>query len=216
MSVPLPVVLGIDVGGRRKGFHAASLWEGKFETAHFGSAEELASWCEVRTPGAIAVDAPCGWARTGASRLAERTLALGGQRIRCFGTPRRSAARGRAFYDWVFHGEGLYRVLRRQARLYDGRRDGGPVLFETFPHGVACALAGCVLPARGKADTRRALLARAGCDISPLTNLDLVDAALCAVAARAFLAGNIVVFGDRAEGFILLPSPGQSPVGGRP
>ena len=36
-------------------------------------------------------------------------------------------------------------------------------------------------------------------------NIDLVDAALCAVAANAVLAGRFKSYGDLAEGFVLAP-----------
>jgi predicted RNase H-like nuclease len=38
-----------------------------------------------------------------------------------------------------------------------------------------------------------------------LTSIDEVDAALCALAAQYVLAGSFNVFGDAAEGFILVP-----------
>ena len=147
----------------------------------------------------IAIDAPCAWATSGGSRIAERSLAVGGQTIQCFKTPARSSAQGRAFYGWVFNGEKLY-------QLFDGTRLRGNIVLETFPHAVVCALEGRVAPARPKATTRRRMLRDQGYDDGPLRNIDFVDAALCAVTAERFLLGRTSSFGNAEEGFIVVPN----------
>lgn len=198
-------MIGIDVGGSGKGFHAVALRNGQLAPQHFTVASDVAIWCLAHSAQVIAIDAPCAWATSGGSRLAERLLAMGGVPIQCFKTPTRAAAVGRAFYGWVFNGEGLYRSLLPQYRLFDGTRQHGKIVLETFPHAVACALAGRVIPARPKATTRRRILRELGYDDGPLANIDFVDAALCAVTAERFLLGRTTSFGDQAEGFIVVP-----------
>ncbi len=41
---------------------------------------------------------------------------------------------------------------------------------------------------------------------SDLTNIDTVDAALCALIACYFLSGNVKTYGDVVEGFIVVPA----------
>lgn len=69
------------------------------------------------------------------------------------------------------------------------------------------ALAGRVVPARPKSTVRRQVLRDRGYDGSSLPNIDFVDAALCAVAADEFRKGRYKPYGDKAEGFIVVPSP---------
>lgn len=199
-------VIGIDVGGCGKGFHAVALRGGRFEPQHFRETAEVARWCGERDAQAIAVDAPCEWADSGRSREAERRLKVKEETIQYFKTPTRTLAKGRAFFDWVFNGEILYQCLRRHYQLYDGTgRQEGLIVFETFPHAVVCALAGRLVPARPKAKTRRSWLQEQGYDDAPLANIDFVDAALCALTAEQFLLGQTQQFGDVREGFIVVP-----------
>jgi predicted nuclease with RNAse H fold len=205
MSPSGQTVIGIDVGGSGKGYHAVVLRHGQFEPHHFRAASDAEAWCHARAAQAIAIDAPCAWATSGGSRFAERSLAEGGQTIQCFKTPTRASAVGRAVYGWVFNGETLYQRLLTHYRLFDGTRQHGKVVLETFPHAVVCALAGRVIPARPKAITRRRILREQGYDDGLLANIDFVDAALCAVTAERFLLGCTRSFGDREEGFIVVP-----------
>mgnify|MGYP003343104099 FL=1 len=71
-----PVVVGIDVGGPKKGFHAVALAGGRYrDRLAANDVAKLVAWC-VRTKAAtvIAVDAPCRWSNSGEGRLAEREL----------------------------------------------------------------------------------------------------------------------------------------------
>lgn len=199
-------VVGIDVGGPKKGFHAVLLRDGRFDPKHFTEAGELALWCQARGAQVIAVDAPCSWAAAGSSRFAERSLAINGRTIQCFKTPTRAAAQGRAFYRWVFNGEELYRALFHGYRLFDGANNRGRVVLETFPHAVVCALKGQVVSARPKARTRREVLREHGYDDQALSNIDFVDAALCALTAQSYRLGRFGRFGNKTEGFIVVPS----------
>ena len=143
MSAAKSTVIGIDAGGERKGFHAVALAGGTF-AATLASSDPvvIVSWCRHMKAAVVAVDAPCGWSAGGASRLAERSLAIGDKQITCFATPTRTRATRSNFYKWVFNGERLYRQLAKHYVLFDGLRRAGPACFETFPHAVVCALAG--------------------------------------------------------------------------
>jgi len=200
-----PTVVGIDVGGEQKGFHAVVLHDGKFldKTANRDPAA-IVDWCLDHNARVVAVDAPCRWSRYGSSRLAERELNQQG--IRCFYTPTRERALHRAFYEWVFNGEKLYRCLVAAYALFNGKLNDETMCIETFPHAIVCALAGRVVSAKPKATVRRAALLGRGYDISDLPNIDFVDAALCAVTADAFHNDSYKRYGARDEGFIVVPS----------
>lgn len=38
-----------------------------------------------------------------------------------------------------------------------------------------------------------------------VSNIDFVDAALCAVAAEAFTCGEVELYGDAEEGYVVVP-----------
>ncbi len=199
------IVVGVDVGGVKKGFHAVALQNGSFlETFSTLYAAEVATWCRTLKASAIGIDAPCSWSRTGRARFCERALASDG--IFTFATPNRSKGKTHPFYQWMCNGEDLYRLLRPQFRLFDSnQRTALPVCFETFPQAVACALAGRIIPAKHKRTDRPRLLRKTGLDVESLTNIDLVDAALCALTAQYLLAGAIKMYGNVEEGFIVMP-----------
>jgi len=197
------VVLGIDVGGPAKGFHAVALQDGAYLAKFSASdAASIAQWCHEVDARVIGIDAPCRWSMTGRARPAERELAAQG--IRCFATPKREMAENGQFYRWMVNGAALYRLIERHYPLFDGR-NADRACFETFPQAVACALAGKLVSARQKRVVRRELLREAGIDTAAFTNIDTIDAALCAIAANCFLAGRIKTYGDAAEGFIVVP-----------
>jgi len=209
MSPNGEAVVGIDVGGEMKGFHAVALRNRVFEKTTSTDPVEIVAWCLERKAHIVAVDAPCGWSQSASSRLAERDLKLGGKKIQIFATPTRARARAhkKGFYRWVFNGEALYHLLAPHYLLFDGSRSEGPVCFETFPHAIVCALAGEVVPAKPKAANRRKVLRARAYHYSPLPNIDFIDAALCAVTAEEFRQGRTRHFGGQDEGFIVVPDP---------
>jgi predicted RNase H-like nuclease len=79
------------------------------------------------------------------------------------------------------------------------------VAITAFPQAIACALAGKIVSAKQKRAIRRALLIQANIDASKLTNIDQIDAALCALAAHQFAHGNFKPYGDTKDGFIVVP-----------
>jgi predicted nuclease with RNAse H fold len=209
MSLPDQTVVGIDVGGKRKGFHAVVLRRGSFVNKKTDpDPAVIVEYCLEQKATVVAVDAPCAWSQSGSSRLAERELALVGEKIFCFATPTRARAKKhvKGFYDWVFNGEKLYMLLQEHYPLFNGERWKGRMCIETFPHAVVCAMTGHVVPAKPKAKVRRKALHDRGYDICDLPNIDFVDAAICAVAADEFRKGNYQLFGNREEGFIIVPA----------
>ena len=189
-------VIGIDVGGKRKGFHAVLLSSQKIQ-AIFKHTDpvQIVVWSLSHQPVAIAVDAPCGWSTSGGSRESERSLAHRGKRIPCFCTPTRARAALSRFYDWVFNGEQLYQAFQRQSI--------NPI--ETYPHGVSeIILQRSPFPAKKQA-RRQVALAKMGLLNPCLKSVDFRDAALAALTADAFREHQTHAFGNDSEGKIHLP-----------
>lgn len=204
----VPTVIGIDVGGSRKGFHAVALTGGAY-AARLATAEvqELAHWCRSRIGAElIAIDAPCRWSSGGRARPCERELNAAG--IRCFASPTRQAALSHPsnFYGWMLQGEALYRELELSHPLLAALPASAPACFETFPHAIAWHLRGGNAVARQKRPQRCALLEQAGIDPAPLTSIDFIDAALCALAAHQLASGRPCrAYGEAGSGLIVVP-----------
>jgi predicted RNase H-like nuclease len=204
-----PLTIGIDIGGPAKGFHAVALADGRYH-AHFASKDiaEIAQW-SVHTMGAtvIAIDAPCGWSTDGRCRPAERALMQQG--IFCFATPTEAIAKEhpKKHYNWMLRGMELFDALRSTHPVRDPRAPGRTrYCFETFPHAITGHLQGGVASAKRKRTERRALLERLGIDLKELTNIDTVDAALCAyVAHLAATEAPLQAYGEMATGLIVVP-----------
>ena len=62
-----------------------------------------------------------------------------------------------------------------------------------------------MVAARPKRETRRNALQQRGYDVASLTNVHFVDAGLCATTADAFVRGRVQLFGNKVEGFIVVP-----------
>ena len=120
---------GVDVGGRRKGFHLAVI-EGDevTELEQYPDAQTLADHLIALEPEAVGIDSPSEWAPVGQkSRPAERQFAarkICGIRY----TPdlATAAAHPGTYYDWIFNGMELWDALRSN-RYFQTR------LFEVFP-----------------------------------------------------------------------------------
>lgn len=201
-------VIGIDVGGQRKGFHAVALtggeYSGRYATSDVG---RLVDWCRGLEGTVIAVDAPCRWSIDGRARPAERQLMEKG--IWCFSTPTRQRAIGHPLnhYGWMLQGEALFKALEASHPLCSELpASGQPCCFETFPHAVTWHLNGGHADAKRKRSQRRALLTEAGIDLAALTNIDFVDAALCALTAHHLASGGRCIrYGDANTGHIVVP-----------
>ena len=205
------MVVGIDVGGSGKGFHAVALQDGAYAGQwHTRNAREMADWCCRRMCAqVVAVDAPCRWSNGPGGRAAERELLQQG--IRCFLTPtRRDALRhSSGFYDWMLCGAELFRALEKTHPLCGTLpRRGERCCFETFPHAITHNLRGGNADSAHKRLQRTALLRKNGCRTDRLTNMDWIDAALCALAADLLAVRDRVQFhGDARTGFIIVPVP---------
>jgi predicted nuclease with RNAse H fold len=197
-------VVGIDVGGPRKGYHAVALTGNSLQTTASADPAKIRAWCLAHGAAVIGIDAPCSWRDNDGARACERELARNG--MSSFSTPSREKA-GHPFYSWMGMGFRLYEALACDFPLFDGipSRPSQKLAFETFPHAVCCALAGCVVAARPKSAGRRQALRTAGIDDGQLKNIDYVDAALCAITARHLVNGRIRLFGEKPTGFIVTP-----------
>lgn len=137
------------------------------------------------------------------------------EKIWCFSTPSRETAEAHAkdHFRWMLNGAELFGDLEISHPLFDGnpRPLSRLVCFETFPQAVACALAGTIVPARKKGTVRRALLTRAWVETSKLTNIDYIDAALCALAAYHFALGHFTTYGEPMTGLIVVPGSALRP-----
>ncbi|RFU46947.1 DUF429 domain-containing protein [Paraburkholderia sp. DHOC27] len=202
-------VAGIDVGGDRKGNHLVVLRGTQILlNASAISPDQMLQECIDRGVAAVGIDAPCRWGAEGTGRSAEKALAR--QRISCFATPTRDRAIGNrsGFYRWMLNGERIYDTFSRHFPLFTkDDADHDRVCFETFPHAIASAFLGReVASAKQKRVQRRHILENAGIETAALTNIDSVDAALCALTATLFLAEKTHAYGDEAGGFIVVPT----------
>lgn len=205
-----PICIGIDVGGPRKGFHAAAIAGGRL-VERFASADAagVAAWCREVRASLIAIDAPCRWrGSSGGVRAAERELVRAG--YRCFWTPTRRTALSHptGFFDWMLEGERLYEALASTHPLALGAPvAGAAACFETYPHAAACRLADAMLDVRHKRKDRVGVLEARGIDTSQLRSQDAVDAAVCAVVADVAARGEADWLGEAHDGLVALPRP---------
>ena len=119
MSAPR-VWAGVDVGGRRKGFHAAVVDARRVVRAvePLATPARAAAWLGSWMPRLVAIDSPCALARPGQTMrdCERRFLAVRICGIR--GTPNPDTLarhRGRpaaTYYEWIEHGLELYQALR--------------------------------------------------------------------------------------------------------
>lgn len=211
------IVVGIDVGGPSKGLHAVALEGGRYR-AQFATADisAMVHWCvQAQQATVIAIDAPCRWSLDGHGRPAERELMQ--QRIWCFATPKEATAvaHPKGYYNWMRYGMELYAALTPTHPLRDAHTSTGvPHCFETFPHAITWHLLGGAASARRKRQQRRELLMRLGIQSEAITNIDTVDAALCAYTAHLAATGApLVAFGEEVTGFIVVPPRAMHAVG---
>jgi predicted nuclease with RNAse H fold len=209
VSVLVDTTVGIDVGGARKGFHAVALTGGAYAGQLVTrDVQELAHWCRsVVGACVIAIDAPCRWSSDGRARPCEQELMRQG--IFCFATPSREKAEQHpsGYFDWMRRGADLYQALEDSHPLLTSLPSPGlRCCFETFPHAITWHLQDGEAKACQKRRQRTALLTKAGINTAPLTNIDLIDAALCALTAHHVVSsGECVSYGEPESGLIVVP-----------
>jgi predicted nuclease with RNAse H fold len=178
--------MGVDVGGRRKGFDVA-LVEGRrlVGLRRRQSAEEVVDWVRSARPAVVAVDSPRSCAEQGSThRPEERELRLAVCGIRW--TPARGELDGNPYYEWVVEGLRLYRALA-----------GEPVeVLECFPTASWTRWHGPRGVRRRAAWTRSALAALELEGVPARTNQDERDAIAAALTARDRGQGRSEAFGE--------------------
>ena len=189
MSAAQPALwAGVDVGGRRKGFHAAVVdWERLLEAPRvLHGANEVVRWALRWAPRVVAIDSPRTPAPDGQrSREGERQLARSVCGIRY--TPDQAALEAnRTYYEWIAQGLALYNALKGANLL----------VVECFP---TASWTRWYAPRAGQSRGRWSARALATLEIRDLPsrlNQDERDAIGAAVTAREVEAGRCERFGD--------------------
>ena len=199
------MAVGVDVAEARKGFDLVALDDRRRIVGSYGGlsvTDAVRLVAEEIRPVVVCIDSPPGWAHSGRSRAAERELA--GLGFPAF--PVGADPGDHPFYRWMRAGIGLYQAL---AGSYPRYRGGNlrNTAFEVYPHASAQRLAGQRRPAgTTKTTFRRATLGAHGVDEAKLTNIDRVDAALCALTGLLALQGDFQVVGDPVDGVVVVPN----------
>lgn len=185
------IAVGIDVGGRRKGFHGCAVRESEVIAGpqRLADVATAVAWVIDLAPAVVALDSPRACAPAGASsRADERELARAVCGIRW--TPERSRLAGNPYYEWVEHGLELYAALESAGVAPDN-------LVETFPTAAWTIWAG----PRGKVSRAKwsaAALADLGLVGLPdrRLNQDDRDAVAAAAVARLDAEGATTAYGE--------------------
>jgi predicted nuclease with RNAse H fold len=183
--------VGVDVGGRRKGFHGCAL-RGEEIVAGPERLPDVASaveWIVAHRPSVVALDSPKSPAPDGeSSRADERELARAVCGIRW--TPERSRLAGNPYYEWVEHGLELYDALAGAGIDRDR-------LVEVFPTAAWTIWAG-PRARRRRSEWSASALAGLGLAGLPTRHLsqDDRDAVAAALVARLHAEGETRAFGE--------------------
>jgi predicted nuclease with RNAse H fold len=172
---------GVDVGGRRKGFHLALIDEQRVRAGPVRKATvaEAVRWLRWRAPDLVAVDSPIEPAPDGMrSRPEERLLARSVCHIRY--TPPRSALSRSRYYEWILRGLALYAALD----------EAGLTAIECFPTASFTRWAGPRGTATRAAWTRAALSSLGLAGVPAALSQDGRDAIAAALTARALDQGR--------------------------
>jgi predicted nuclease with RNAse H fold len=184
-------VVGIDVGGRRKGFHGCALRGAEIVAGpeRLADVPTAVEWIAAHDPALVALDGPRSCAPDGQrSRPDERALNRAVCGIRW--TPPRSELAGNPYYEWVEHGLELYAALVAAGI-------GPERAAEVFPTAAWTRWAG-PRAGRPRGEWSAAALARlglAGVPERPLSQDDR-DAIAAALVARLHLEGRSDAYGE--------------------
>ena len=198
-------VLGVDVGGDRKGLDLVVMNEERTVamTQTRATLSDVVTVLRDLRPRIVAIDSPPAWNAGTRSRRTERQLAELG--ISTFPTP--SAASGeKPFFDWMKVGMAVFALVAEHGYPLDTSGRSGRRAIEVFPYGSAVVLSGGLKPdgMRTK-DWRERVLRSHGVRAEALRTLDQVDAALAALTGVIVGEGRATFLGDGAEGVIVLP-----------
>jgi predicted nuclease with RNAse H fold len=175
---------GVDVGGRRKGFHAAAVDDERLVAGpvRLHTVADSVEWLVALVPAVVAVDAPRSPAPDGlSSRSCERELARAICGIRY--TPDRAKLVANPYYAWILHG----------LELYDALEAAGLNTVECFPTASWTRWSG----ARGN-ESRAAWSQAAlnGLGFGAVRGQDARDAIGAALTARCFAHADVQRFGE--------------------
>jgi len=178
--------MGVDVGGKRKGFDAALIDDGRLLRLEGRlSCDELLELVRTCAPALVGIDSPRSCAPDGQhSRAGERQLARSICGIRF--TPERSRVERDPYYAWV----------REGLALFDALSALGADVIEVFPTASWTRWQGMRGRQKRSAWTRRGL-GELGLDGLPRrTNQDQRDAIAAALTARLHSRGATETMGE--------------------
>jgi predicted nuclease with RNAse H fold len=188
--------MGVDVGGRRKGFDVALVEHRRLvDVRSRQSVEDVVAWVSSAGPAVVAIDGPRSCAAPGHThRPEEKALRDAVCGIRW--TPALVELESNPHYEWIVQGLALYRALEHQ-----------PVeVIECFPTAAWTRWLGPRAGRRRSTWTRDGLEALQLEDLPTRTNQDARDAVAAALTARDYERRRFEAFGD-----IIVPATARRP-----
>jgi predicted nuclease with RNAse H fold len=178
--------MGIDVGGKRKGFDFAVIDRSRVvELRGRASLIDVLDGVREQRPMLVAIDSPCSPAPDGhRSREGERLLVKAVCGIRW--TPDAATLQIGQYYEWIREGLALYQALDR----------AGIDTIEVFPTASWTRWFGERSAARRSTWTRAGLAELRLANLPKRTNQDQRDAVAAALTARHHTDGRTERFGD--------------------
>jgi predicted nuclease with RNAse H fold len=178
--------VGVDVGGRRKGFDVAVIDERRLLALHsHQSVRDVVALVASSRPAVVAIDSPRSCAPPGAThREDERALRAAVCGIRW--TPPGSELDGNPYYEWIVQGLELYDAL-------------GPLPVEAIECFPTAAWTRWYGPRNGRSRAAWSSEALHSIDLQNLpdrTNQDERDAIAAALTARAYSERQAECFGE--------------------
>jgi len=179
---------GVDVGGRRKGFHCAVLNGDHVQSlACLATPAEVADHLVRHAPDVTAIDSPVSLALDGErSRQCERDFVAAAICNLRFTPDRAGLQSNSTYYEWIEHGLELFEECRRRDLQ----------VIECFPTASWTVWAGKRGRKRRSAWTTQALAAQNLTGLPSRMNQDVRDAVAAALTARAYERGVSTRFGD--------------------
>jgi predicted nuclease with RNAse H fold len=205
MRIVMEVWAGVDVGGRRKGFHLALLSEAGVVLGRAADPRAAFELLDTWQPVVIGVDSPAAWAPPGMrSRPEERAFAK--RRIcgiRYTPDAATAAAHPGTYYEWIYHGLELWQLLAGV----------GLVAVEVFPTASFTAWGGPRPRDVSRADWTTEVLHRLGVDevagAAGARSQDHRDALAGALTARQY---HRRPHECHIDGVLVVPVPGSVPL----